>query len=348
MFVPVVDKNQKPLMPTTCSRAKSWIKSGKGTGFWKRGIYCIRLNQEPSNRKFQEVAVGIDPGSKREGFTVASESHTFLNIQSHAIDWVKAAVESRRILRRSRRYRNTPYRICRFNRSVKNRIPPSTKSRWQWKLRIVKWFSKMFPITHFVVEDIKAVTKKGQRKWNNSFSPLEVGKDWFYTELRKLKDLTIKQGFDTYNIRNNLGLKKSKKKLSNSFDAHCVDSWVLANSWVGGLLKPENKVVVEIIPLQFHRRQLHVQNFSKGGLRKNYGGTMSLGFKRGSLVTHKKHGLCTVGGSSKGLISLHSKNDNKRITQNAKKEDLRFLTYNSWRMAIPPLAKARDFLAIKI
>src|ERR1700676_2507046 len=121
MFVPVVDINNKPLMPTICSRAKSWMKFGKATGFLKRGLFCVRLNQEPSAREFQEIALGIDPGSKREGFTVKSESHTFVNIQIHAISWVKANVETRRMLRRGRRYRNTPYRKCRWNRSVGKR-----------------------------------------------------------------------------------------------------------------------------------------------------------------------------------------------------------------------------------
>ena len=40
LFVPVVDSNQKPLMPTTANRAARWIKSGKCTPFWKRGVFC--------------------------------------------------------------------------------------------------------------------------------------------------------------------------------------------------------------------------------------------------------------------------------------------------------------------
>src|SRR3989304_749474 len=64
-------------------------------------------------------------------------------------------------------------------------IPPSTKARWNWKLRIINWLKKMFPITIIVVEDIKAWSKKNQKKWNSSFSPLEVGKKWFYQEVRK-------------------------------------------------------------------------------------------------------------------------------------------------------------------
>lgn len=65
--VPVVDYNQVPLMPTIPKRAACWINSGKATPFFKKGIFCVRLNQEPSARNYQDIACGIDPGSKREG-----------------------------------------------------------------------------------------------------------------------------------------------------------------------------------------------------------------------------------------------------------------------------------------
>lgn len=71
MFVPVVDQQNQPLVPTTSARARRWIESGKATPFWKRGVFCVRLNAEPSAREAQPI--GIDPGSKREGFTVKSD-----------------------------------------------------------------------------------------------------------------------------------------------------------------------------------------------------------------------------------------------------------------------------------
>lgn len=117
LFVPVVDVNQKPLMPTTPNRAASWIKSGKATPFWKRGIFCVRLNIEPSARNVQGVCVGIDPGSKKEALSIKSEAYTFLNIQADAVTWVKDAVEVRRNMRKARRHRNTPCRKPRFNLS---------------------------------------------------------------------------------------------------------------------------------------------------------------------------------------------------------------------------------------
>lgn len=329
--VPVVDKNNVPQMPTTCSRAKRWIKTGKATGFWKKGIYCVRLNVEPSGRIHQPIAVGIDPGSKKEGITVKSASRTYLNTQADAVTWVKENVETRRNLRRSRRSRTTPCRKNKWYRLINTkRIPPSTKARWQWKLRVVDWLRSMYPITNFVVENIAAKTKEGKRKWNASFSPLEVGKKWFYAELRKLGSLTTKEGWETCELRKQHGLQKTKNKKAEVFEAHCVDSWVLANAIVGGHTEPDNKTMLFVTPLRFFRRQLHVQNSIKGGIRKNYGGTMSMGFKRGSIVTHKKHGLTFIGGTSKGKVSLHSVQDGKRLTQNASPSDIKFLAYNSF------------------
>ncbi|BAZ18937.1 hypothetical protein NIES4071_108220 (plasmid) [Calothrix sp. NIES-4071] len=220
MFVPVVDSLSRPLMPTTPSRARRWIKQKKATPFWRKGIFCVRLNVEPSDRNYQPIAVGVDPGSKREGYTVKSKTHTYLNIQTHAVDWVKDHVETRRNMRRSRRFRNTPCRQNRKNRLVnKQKLPPSTRVRWQWKLRICTWLASIFPVTVFVVEDIKAKTWKGARKYNVMFSPLEVGKKWFYSELEKLALLEIKTGNDTYELRQTLELKKSKNKLPNKFEA---------------------------------------------------------------------------------------------------------------------------------
>lgn len=217
-----------------------------------------------------------------------------------------------------------------MNKSKKFSLSPSTRARWQWKLRIVNWLSKMYPISCFVVEDIKAITL-GEKKWDSSFSPLEVGKNWFYEQLRDMNRLATKQGYETKKLRDNLGLVKSKNKLSNKFDAHCVDSWVLANWFVGGHTKPDNEKILLITPIRFHRRQLHVQNFSKGGVRRLYGSTRSMGFKRGSFVEHIKYGLVYVGGTSNNRISLHNISTGERIYRNAMIKDCKFRTYSTWR-----------------
>jgi hypothetical protein len=80
------------------------------------------------------------------------------------------------------------------------------------------------------------------------------------------------------------------------------------------------------------RGQLHRLQPESGGVRKTYGGTLSLGFKRGSWVKHPKWGVCYIGGSSNNRLSLHSLQDGKRLTQDAKPEDCVFLTFCSWRV----------------
>ena len=331
MFVSVVNKNNKPLMPTRIGRAKRWVKSGKGTFFWKLHMLCVRLNVDPSDDKKQQIAVGIDPGSKREAYTVKSHGHTYLNILSETPDWIKDALKTHSQMRRARRSRNCRRRECRFDNRKKSKLPPSTKARWQLKLRICNHLRKIFPITDFVIEDICAKTKTGKAKWNASFSPLEVGKKWFYGEITLLGSLTTKQGHETKALRDSLGLKKSKNKMSDSFSAHNVDSWVLANQLVSGHTTPDNKTIEKLVPLRFHRRQLHALQPAIGGERKNYGGTMSLGFKRGSLIRHEKYGIVYVGGTMNGKISVHDTQTGGRLAQNVKTHGCRFLTFCSLR-----------------
>jgi hypothetical protein len=332
-FVPVVDKNNQPLMPTKPSRARRWIKSGKATPFWSKGLFCVRLNVEPSARETQSIAVGIDPGSKKEALTVKSAAHTYLNLQIDAVTWVKDAEETSTQMRRARRYRKTRYRQMRANRNVNQfRLPPSTRARWGWKLRLCQWLMRFYPIDMFVVEDIQAVTKAGKRRWNQSFSPLEVGKRWFYAELGKLAQTETVQGYETAQERQEMGLTKSEHKMSDSFEAHCVDSWVLANMSVRGHSTPDNRAMLYIVPLRFHRRQLHRLQAEQGGIRKPYGGTLSMGLKRGSWVQHPKYGVCYVGGTLNGRISLHNLQDGKRLCQNAQVADCRLLTYATWRV----------------
>jgi hypothetical protein len=321
-------------MPCHPARANELIKKGKALRRFRKGLFYIKLT-EREDGDVQPIACGIDSGSKKESFTVKSEAHTYLNLQADAVTWVKSAVETRRNMRRARRQRKTPCRKPRWNRASlkkEGRIPPSTKARWQLKLRIASWLSKLFPISHFVVEDIKAVTKKNARKWNRSFSPLEVGKKWFYKEIEKIAKVTLKEGWETSNMRLNSGLKKLKDKLSNDFHAHCVDSWVLANDYVGGHITPDYTGVICLTPLRFFRRQLQVLQPAKKGYRKPFGSTRSMGFKRGSLVKHPKYGVCTVGGTSKNRISLNNLKTDDRLCQNAKPSDCQLLTMLSWRL----------------
>ena len=330
MFVPVLSSTGQPMMPTCPARAKRLLKAKRAHSFWSRGVFCIRMN-DIAESSTQTIAVGVDPGSKREGYTVKSKNHTFINVLSDARTGVKESIETRRNARRARRQRKTP---CRANLRNKKRgqLPPSTKARWQLKLNVCKWLCRLYPVKAFVVEDVNAKTIKGKgSSWNAGFSPIIIGKKWFYEQLEILGRVELKRGYQTFALRNQHGLKKSSNKLSKQFDAHCVDSWVLANLYTGGHTKPDNEAMIFISPIQLHRRQLHRFQPSTDGVRRRYGGTRSIGFKRGSLVRHIKHGLTYVGGTANGRLSLHDIGSGKRLCANAKLEHTTFVCFNPWK-----------------
>ena len=300
-------------------------------------MFCIRLNRAPSDNKIQPITIGVDPGSKKEGISVTTQTKTVINIQLDAVTWVKDALENRKNARRARRFRNTPCRKNKYlNYYTDEWLSPSTKARWQVKLNLIRSLKQIFPISICVVEDIKARTKPDKKKWNVSFSPLEIGKKWFYSELESIGlNVVLKQGFETAELRKQHGLVKSKNKLDNTWNAHCVDSWILS-AYNAQKLPILDKTMLLIKPMQFHRRQLHAFQPAKDGIRRAYGSTRSMGFRRGSIVYHPKYGVCTIGGTSKNKISLHSLQTGKRLTQSASHSDIIFKSYNNYNLIFAP------------
>jgi len=350
--IPVVSKSGIPLMPCRPTKARKLIEQGKAIKKRnKLGIFYLQLEFDPEHPSTQPLAIGVDPGTKFEGFSIVGTDETVLNIMSKAVGWVKKAVKRRRVMRRARRYRKNRRRKSKENRrNNETFLPPSTKARWDAKLRIVRQLCKILPLQYAVSEDVKATTRKNQRRWNRNFSPLEVGKQYFYSELEKIGLIVIKmQGYETKQLREAFGLKKSTNKSKVAFETHCVDAWVLAAA-ITNARYPTTKTLYYLEPIRFHRRQLHRLQFSKGGIRKRYGGTSSLGLKRGTLTHHGKYGLCYIGGytHNNSRLSLHSVETGKRLTQNGKKEDLKILTRISFRTQFLSPLKQASFLAVSL
>jgi len=324
-------------MPCTPAKARQLFKRGNARPKRnKLGLFYVQLcyQQDPHN---QPLVAGIDPGSKYEGFSVVGTKETVVNLMVEAPDHVKDAVETRRTMRRARRFRKWR-RPKRFDNRLgrKQRIAPSTRSRWEAKARVVRQLQKILPLTDVVIEDVQAVTRPGKGgKWNGSFSPVQVGKEHLYRLLREM-GLTVHlcQGYQTKELREQYGLKKTKSKANQSFASHAVDAWVMAAA-VSGADKPTCRKLWYVVSPRLMRRQLHTLQPAKRGRRKPRGGTRSLGFKRGTLVLHPKYGRCAIGGfdREKKTISLHAYRTNKRLTQSGKPGDCVVLTsvaFRSW------------------
>jgi hypothetical protein len=333
--VPVLDKEMRPLMPTTAAGAKRLLKRGQASAYWnKLGIFCIILKKTvvPNN---QPLALGIDPGSSFEGWSVVGAKATVLNGTSTTPKHVKGAVEQRRVMRRSRRGRTCRRRQCRSNRNVnKVTLPPSTFARWNAKVRILTQLSKIIPISDVAVEDVAARTKKGNNiGWNQRFSPIEQGKQWFYEQIQnKGLNLVTYKGTETKKYRDWYRLNKSKNKGEKSFSAHAVDAWVLAATLVGAF-QPTDKSLYYWTAIVNSKRALHRAIPQKSGIRTRYGGTRCLGLTKGTLVTYRKK-LQYVSGVFKERLSLTSLLTGKRTTQSAKLSNVKVLTRIAFRTEV--------------
>lgn len=339
-MVPVFSDKGEVLFPCKERRARCLMNKGEAKPYYQKGIFCIKLTRKETEQRevYPEIALGIDPGSKREGYTVLTPKRVVMNITSDTPGWVKKKVELRRILRRSRRQRKTPYRKCRWNRgTLKNetRVPPSTKARWDAKLRIINILITILPITIINVEDIAAISLKGKKKWNQSFSPLEVGKTYFYNKISELYPnikLVKTKGYDTYKYRNERGFdrKKSSKKLDDKWEAHNIDSHSLAEMSLSSKVKPFyglNKLSF----LNFYRRQIHVTVPAKKGIRKSYGRSVTQGISRGSVMRYSKDNkLYYLGGESKGRVTIHNMITKERVSQSRKMIDMYKMYTCSW------------------
>ena len=332
-LVPVVSVLGYPLMPCRPVRARKLVEQGRAKKCWKKGFFYIQM-LVLTEEQTQPVVVGIDPGSKREAFTVKSEHATLLNLQSHACDGnsIKKALEFRKVMRRARRSRTTPCRPPRFNnRSRKGWVPPSTLARWQLKLNILNHLCFLYPIKTVVIEDVKAMTRKGKKQWNSNFSPVQAGKNWLYSRIQqKGLELIKVDGYKTFELREAANLGKTKNKLAETFSAHCVDSWVLANYYIGGHVQPDNTTLLTLKQVKVIRRQLHFACRYSNGKRQRYGGSMSLGIKKGTVVFHPKYGRCLISGNYNGRISLLSPYSLERVTIHAKVSDLKIVAYSPW------------------
>ena len=320
--VPVISKSNKPLMPCKPAKARKLQRDGRAVGKWsKLGIFYIQLTFDPQSElnKNQKVIVGIDPGSKFDGYSVTSKIINITGMSELPIGIVKK-LEQRRTMRRARRFRNCRRRKCRFdNRNKDGFIAPSQKAKVDFRLKIVKELLKLYPITDFAVEDVRFNHYK--KRWGKHFSTVEIGKTFLYSELRKLGKLTLIDGFETSIKRKELDLKKSSSKNKRTPESHVTDSIALAS-----IVKPLDSTKIPLFlvwkRMQNSRRQLHRFEPNKKGIRTRYGGSNSIfPFKKNDVVFYQND-LARIGGYTKNRISLCEFNiDNKRFTQSGNPKD---------------------------
>ena len=79
-WVPVLASTGQPLMPCHPARARELVRKGLATKSYLKGVFHIKLTQRTTGDT-QVVALGVDPGSKMNGYSLKSPDRTYLNIQ---------------------------------------------------------------------------------------------------------------------------------------------------------------------------------------------------------------------------------------------------------------------------
>lgn len=294
--VPVVDINNKPLMPTTPRKARLLIKDGLAKPRRnKLGLFYIHMTR-PVGTQTQPMALANDPGAKYDGVAVASHARIELRAMVFLPDDVPQKMEARRNLRRARRYRNTPRRPKRFNnRKRKNYwLAPTQKSKVETRLKAIRELCKIYPIKLIIAEDVRFNHYKNRN--GKFFSTVEIGKTLTYAEYRKLADLKLVEVSDTDFWREKFGLPKfTARKWEQVPETHAHD----AVAMLMGVTDCDNNPGAPFFVwrrLRYARRCLHRQNFRKGAVRPRFGGTTNGGFfRKGDWVVAEKAGVVYQG-----------------------------------------------------
>lgn len=297
--VPVLNPDGTPAMPTTNRRANKWLKEKKAKKVRnKLGIFQVQLIKEPSGRNKQDIVLTNDPGSTFTGIGVMSKKSVLYGCTLELPGYKKDSkpkieknrfgkkiekypnsiiegMDKRRQLRRSRRYRKTRRRPSRWLNRSKTKIAPSILARKRLELKVIKELSNIYPISMIGFEDIKFNHFKDTKGVKGQFfSHVEVGKNWILKEMKKIVPVRIIKGYETNIRRHQLGLKKEGDKTVRSVDSHVNDCIAMGSIMLGLGIETGNKFKYDTITRpKYSRRILHLEQFSKGGIRRRYGGT---------------------------------------------------------------------------
>ena len=113
MIVYVLNKNNKPLMPCKPQRARKLIKEKKAKVVNYKP-YTIKLLYG-SYGYTQPTNLGVDLASKNIGVAITSQDKVLSKGEIELRQDISSLIETKAILRRSRRSRKTRYRKCKFN-----------------------------------------------------------------------------------------------------------------------------------------------------------------------------------------------------------------------------------------
>jgi len=153
MIVYVINKHDRPLMPTNPIKARRLLKEGKAK-IYKYEPFTIQLIYG-SYGYVQPTTLGVDTGAKNVGLAVVTDAGKVLyTAEVELRKDIKENLITKKRLRRFRRSRKTRYRKVRFlnRRRESGWLPPSIRSRILSHFKQVNNICNILPIKDIRVE----------------------------------------------------------------------------------------------------------------------------------------------------------------------------------------------------
>ena len=161
----VLSSTKRPLMPCRPARARQLLTAGRAAVY--RTVPFTIILKDRVDGDVQPIEFKADPGSKTTGVALVGDfpkqGKVVLfgaNLQ-HRGDAIRKRLADRRVLRRGRRNRNTPYREARFDNRTRRAgwLPPSLQSR---VANVATWFKRLLhraPISECHIETVRFDTQ---------------------------------------------------------------------------------------------------------------------------------------------------------------------------------------------
>lgn len=151
----VLNKSKKPLDMISHAKARILLKNRLAV-VHKVYPFTIRLKDNSAVSKDRSYTVKIDPGSKHTGIAIVDDKDTVVMLTEveHRVHIIKRDMDSRRVVRNSRRQRKTRYRESRFLNRTKPKgwLAPSVKSRADNVINFIRKYKKLININKIMIE----------------------------------------------------------------------------------------------------------------------------------------------------------------------------------------------------
>ena len=311
-----------PLMPMKESKVRRLVEQGRAKICFDRklNIHYLKLRFEPSGFETQKIVLGVDTGSTFDGFTLLSKLCHHLNIElihrpktgKNSIKTFKKRQASERRVRRGGKW----MRGIRFDNRTKEGNVPTINADIDFRKWLILALMKYYPFAHIVIEDVRfnhyrdlvGRNRLSGKALGASFSHVEVGKISFYNWLIDTGfSVEFVNGFETKEMRiKYLGGEdtKSLNKGDKSFEAHCLDSFIIAGK------------DFDLKEIELNRKTIFIEKFVKQRrkltrTRKKYkDGCKYFRYAKGGKKVYfsnisRKHNVCRV--KPEGVHSNHPK-----------------------------------------